>query len=139
MGGSNEITISGKALKKQMLANHHVLNYLVHKMDPKRPTTLACFAMCPHWHPVAHITDLVGWNLYLGWYVPFFWLNDLWIKFWHFLYPKRMLCTILLINSTYFTETGTESIPYEIRICSTYLLHWSISTSPYVAARRSGP
>ena len=91
-GVSNEITISGKKLKKQMLANHHVLNDLCHEMDPTRPTTLACFAMCPHWHKVAHITDLVGWNLYLGWYVPFFWLNDLWIRFWHFLYPNRRLC-----------------------------------------------
>ena len=101
-GVSNEITISGRKLKKQMLANHHVLNDLCHEMDPTRPTTLACFAMCPHWHPVAHITDLVGWNLYLGWYVPFFWLNDLWIKFWHILYPKRRLC---------YSEYGAEGMP----------------------------
>ncbi|WP_251390996.1 glycoside hydrolase family 2 protein [Mediterraneibacter agrestimuris] len=101
-GVSNEITISGKKLKKQMLANHHVLNNLCHEMDAERPTTLACFAMCPHWHPVAHITDLVGWNLYLGWYVPFFWLNDLWIRFWHFLYPDRRLC---------YSEYGAEGMP----------------------------
>ena len=101
-GVSNEITISGRKLKKQMLANHHALNKLCHEMDPTRPTTLACFAMCPHWHPVAHITDLVGWNLYLGWYVPFFWLNDLWIRFWHFLYPKRRLC---------YSEYGAEGMP----------------------------
>ena len=101
-GVSNEITISGRPLKKQMLANHHVLNDLCHEMDPTRPTTLACFAMCPHFHPVAHITDLVGWNLYLGWYVPFFWLNDLWIKFWHFLYPNRCLC---------YSEYGAEGMP----------------------------
>lgn len=101
-GVSNEITISGRKLKKQMLANHKVLNELCHKLDPTRPTTLACFAMCPHWHPVAHITDLVGWNLYLGWYVPFFWLNDLWIRFWHFLYPKRRLC---------YSEYGAEGMP----------------------------
>jgi len=101
-GVSNEITISGRPLKKQMLANHHVLNDLCHQMDPTRPTTLACYAMCPHFHPVAHITDLVGWNLYLGWYVPFLWLNDLWIKFWHFLYPDRCLC---------YSEYGAEGMP----------------------------
>ncbi len=101
-GVSNEITISGRPLKKQMLANHHALNDLCHKMDPTRPTTLANYAMCPHWHPVAHITDLVGWNLYLGWYVPFLWLNDAWIKFWHFLYPNRCLC---------FSEYGAEGMP----------------------------
>ena len=101
-GVSNEITISGKKRKKQMLANHHVLNDLCHQLDPTRPTTLACFAMCPHWHKVAHITDLVGWNLYLGWYVPFLWLNDLWIRFWHFLYPNRCLC---------YSEYGAEGMP----------------------------
>ncbi|MBQ8804602.1 MAG: glycoside hydrolase family 2 protein [Tyzzerella sp.] len=101
-GVSNEITISGRQYKKQMLANHHALNDLCHEMDPTRPTTLACYAMCPHWHPVAHITDLVGWNLYLGWYVPFLWLNDLWIKFWHFLYPNRCLC---------YSEYGAEGMP----------------------------
>ncbi len=101
-GVSNEITISGKPLKKQMLENHHALNDLCHKMDSTRPTTLACYAMCPHWHPVAHITDLVGWNLYLGWYVPGFFLNDWWIKFFHFLYPKRCLC---------YSEYGAEGMP----------------------------
>ncbi len=101
-GVSNEITISGKPLKKQMLENHHALNDLCHQMDPTRPTTLACYAMCPHWHPVAHITDLVGWNLYLGWYVPGFFLNDWWIKFFHFLYPKRCLC---------YSEYGAEGMP----------------------------
>ena len=60
--GENTVRLahSGRPLKKQMPANHHVLNDLCHEMDPKRPTTLACFAMCPHWHPVAYITDLEG-------------------------------------------------------------------------------
>ena len=62
-GLSNEITISGRQHKKDMLDNHHKLNAFVKAMDPTRPTTLACFAMCPHWHPVAHISDIVAWNL----------------------------------------------------------------------------
>ena len=101
-GVSNEITISGASLKKQMLANHRVLNDLCHEMDPTRPTTLACYAMCLHWNPVAHITDLVGWNLYLGWYVPFLWLNDAWVKLWRILYPNRCLC---------YSEYGAEGMP----------------------------
>ncbi len=101
-GVSNEITISGRRHKKDMLDNHHALQKLCKEMDPTRPTTLACFAMCHHFHPVAHITDLVGWNLYLGWYVPGFFLNDLWIKFWHFLYPNRSLC---------YSEYGAEGMP----------------------------
>ena len=101
-GVSNEITISGRKYKKQMLENHHELNKLVHQIDPSRPTTLACFAMCLHWNPVAHITDLVGWNLYLGWYTPFLWLNDLWVLLWRILYPKRRLC---------YSEYGAEGMP----------------------------
>lgn len=101
-GVSNEITISGRRYKKDMLDNHQQLQELCREMDPTRPTTLACFAMCPHWHPVAHITDLVGWNLYLGWYVPGLFLNDLWIKLWHILYPNRGLC---------FSEYGAEGMP----------------------------
>lgn len=101
-GLSNEITISGRALKKQMLENHRVLQKLVKEMDPTRVTTLACYAMCLHWNKVAHISDIVAWNLYLGWYVPGFFLNDWWIKLWRILYPKRCLG---------FSEYGAEGMP----------------------------
>lgn len=101
-GLSNEITISGRRYKKQMLKNHHVLQKMVKEMDLTRVTTLACYAVCPHWHPVAHISDIVGWNLYLGWYVPGFFLNDLWIGLWRLLYPKRCLG---------FSEYGAEGMP----------------------------
>lgn len=100
-GVSNEITISTKD-KKDMLDNHHVLNDLCHKMDPTRLTTLACYAMCSPFNKSAHITDIVGWNLYLGWYVPGLFLNDLWISFFHLVYPKRSLC---------FSEYGCEGMP----------------------------
>ena len=101
-GISNEITISGRRHKKDMLDNHRALQKLCKEMDPTRPTTLACFAMCIHFNRVAHITDLVGWNLYLGWYVPGFFLNDIWIWFWHLLYPNRCLC---------YSEYGAEGMP----------------------------
>ncbi len=89
-GLSNEITISTKN-KKDMLDNHRVLNDLVHKMDSSRPTTLACYAVCGPFNKVAHISDVVSWNLYLGWYTPFLWLNDLWVDFFHLVYPNRPL------------------------------------------------
>ena len=100
-GISNEITISTKKTK-DMLDNHRMLNDLVHQMDPTRPTTLACYAVCGPFNKVAHITDLVSWNLYLGWYVPGLFLNDLWIDFFHFIYPKRCLG---------FSEYGCEAMP----------------------------
>ena len=100
-GVSNEITISTKD-KRDMLDNHRVLNDLCHKMDTTRLTTLACYAMCGPFNPVAHITDLVSWNLYLGWYVPGLFLNDLWMDFFHLCYPNRPLG---------FSEYGAEGMP----------------------------
>lgn len=100
-GVSNEITISTKD-KKDMLDNHYVLNDLCHEADPLRLTTLACYAVCGPFNKVAHITDIVGWNLYLGWYVPGLFLNDLWISFFHLVYPNRPLG---------FSEYGCEGMP----------------------------
>lgn len=100
-GISNEITISRK-YKKDMLDNHHALQQFVKKLDPARPTTLACYAMCHPFHPVSKITDLVAWNLYLGWYVPGLFLNDLFMKFYHRKYPKRCLG---------YSEYGAEGMP----------------------------
>ena len=100
-GISNEITISTKD-KKDMLDNHRMLNNLVHTMDPSRPTSLACYAVCGPFNKVAHITDLVSWNLYLGWYVPGLFLNDLWIDFFHWKYPLRPLG---------YSEYGCEGMP----------------------------
>ena len=100
-GLSNEITISTRD-KKDMLENHRVLNDLVHRMDPTRPTSLACYAMCSPFNKVAHLSDIVSWNLYLGWYVPGFFLNDLWIDFFHRKYPDRCLG---------YSEYGCEGMP----------------------------
>ena len=100
-GISNEITISTKD-KKDMLDNHRVLNELCHTMDPTRLTTAACYAMCGPFNRSAHISDLISWNLYLGWYVPGLFLNDLWISFFHFCYPKRPLG---------YSEYGCEGMP----------------------------
>ncbi|MBQ8137305.1 MAG: glycoside hydrolase family 2 protein, partial [Clostridia bacterium] len=100
-GVSNEITISTKD-KQDMLDNHRVLNDLVHEMDKTRFTTLACYAMCGPFNKVAHITDVVSWNLYLGWYVPGLWLNDVWMRFFHMVYPDRCLG---------YSEYGCEGMP----------------------------
>lgn len=100
-GLSNEITISRK-YKKDMLKNHYALQKFVKELDPTRPTTLACYAMCNPFHPVSKISDLVAWNLYLGWYVPGLFLNDLFMKFYHWKYPKRCLG---------YSEYGAEGMP----------------------------
>ena len=100
-GLSNEITISTKD-KADMLDNHRVLNDLVHKMDPSRPTTLACYAMCGPFNKSAFVSDVVAWNLYLGWYVPGLWLNKAWFGFWRLVHPKRAIG---------MSEYGCEAMP----------------------------
>jgi beta-galactosidase len=100
-GLSNEITISTKD-KADMLDNHRVLNDLCHHYDATRPTTLACYAMCNPFGKVVHISDLVSYNLYLGWYVPGKFLNDLFFLLFHARYPKRCLG---------YSEYGAEGMP----------------------------
>ena len=100
-GVSNEITISTRD-KKDMLDNHRQLNDLCHEMDKTRLTTLACYAMCGPFNRSAHITDMVSWNLYLGWYVPGFILNDLWMGFFHLCFPNRPFG---------YSEYGAEGMP----------------------------
>jgi beta-galactosidase len=100
-GLSNEITISTKNTQ-DMLNNHAALNDLVHQMDPSRPTTLACYAMCNPFWKVVHVSDVVAYNLYLGWYVPGLKLNDLFMDFFHWKWPKRCLG---------YSEYGAEGMP----------------------------
>ena len=100
-GISNEITIK-QTNKKDMLENHKRLQKLVKEMDASRPSTMACYAVCGPFHPITKITDIIGWNLYLGWYVPFLWLNDAWIRFYHTIYPNRCLS---------YSEYGAEGMP----------------------------
>ena len=100
-GLSNEITIK-VTHKADMLDNHHELQKLVKELDPTRPTTMANYAMCGPFNPVTKISDIIAWNLYLGWYVPGLFLNDLFMKFYHFVYPKRALG---------YSEYGAEGMP----------------------------
>lgn len=100
-GVSNEITI-GKRNRKDMMENHRILNNLCHEMDKTRPTSLACYATCPIINPVVHVTDIVSYNLYLGWYVPGLILNDLFMQLFHFLFPNRALG---------YSEYGAEGMP----------------------------
>ncbi len=100
-GLSNEITMM-KTDKKDTLKVHRQLNELCHRLDPARLTTLACFAMCSFDNKLAHLTDVVSWNLYLGWYVPGLFLNDIWLNLFHAFHPKRPIG---------YSEYGAESMP----------------------------
>lgn len=100
-GISNEITISTKD-RKDMLDNHYSLQKLCKELDPTRPTTMACYAVCGPFNKITHITDLIAWNLYLGWYVPVRQLNDIVMPFYHLVHPKQPFG---------YSEYGAEGMP----------------------------
>lgn len=100
-GVSNEITMY-RADKKDVVANHKKLNELCHALDPNRLTTLACFSVCAPWNKTAHITDVVSWNMYFGWYFPGKFMNKVWYRFFRMLYPKRCVG---------MSEYGAEAMP----------------------------
>ena len=64
---SNEITI--KKTNADTIATHKRLNNFCHKEDPGRLTTLTCYMPTDRTNRLAHITDVVSWKLYYGWYV----------------------------------------------------------------------
>lgn len=86
-GISNEITIGGST--PDLLENHKILNDLCHKMDPTRLTTLAAVSMCPMDDPVIHLTDVVSYNHYFGWYGGETDMNGPWFDKFHAKYPNR--------------------------------------------------
>ncbi len=66
-GLSNEITMDG-AKDPDLLENHRLLNDLCHRLDPTRPTAIACISMCDMSEEIVHLPDVVSYNHYFGWY-----------------------------------------------------------------------
>lgn len=87
-GLSNEITMGGAA-DKSLLDNHHKLNDLVHKMDPNRLTTMAAVTMCSMDEEIVHISDVLSYNHYFGWYGGTTDMNGKWFDEFHKKYPNR--------------------------------------------------
>ena len=89
-GISNEITMDG-AKDPDMLALHHRLNDMVHEMDKTRLTTIACISMCDMDEKIVHITDVVAYNHYFGWYGGSTDDNAVWFDKFHAKYPGRAI------------------------------------------------
>ena len=87
-GVSNEITIGG-AKNPDLVENHKILNDLCHEMDKTRLTTLAAVSMCDMDEKVIHITDVVSYNHYFGWYGGETDMNGPWFDKFHAKYPNR--------------------------------------------------
>lgn len=89
-GLSNEVSMRN-ADDLDMLENHHVLNDMVHGMDPTRLTTEAVIGACSMDNEYVHIPDTVSYNLYLGWYEGKIGDNGEFLDRFHEKYPARPL------------------------------------------------
>ena len=87
-GLSNEITIGG-AKNPDLIENHKILNKLCHDMDATRPTTMAMVSMCGMDEEITHISDVVSYNHYFGWYGGETDMNGPWFDKFHAAYPNR--------------------------------------------------
>ena len=87
-GLSNEITANG-AREKTLLENHYELNQLVHRLDPTRPSTMAVITMCAKEEEIVHISDIVSYNHYFGWYGGSVDMYGSWFDEFHKKYPKK--------------------------------------------------
>ena len=85
-GLSNEIGIGGEA--DDMIANHKVLNDMVHEMDKTRLTTIAAVSMCKMDDPYLLIPDVVSYNHYFGWYGGETSMNGPWFDKFHQMHPN---------------------------------------------------
>ena len=85
-GLSNEISIAGST--PDLLENHKILNDMVHEMDKTRLTTIAAVSMAKIDDPYIHISDLVSYNHYFGWYGGETSMNGPWFDNFHAKYPN---------------------------------------------------
>ncbi len=89
-GLSNEITMGG-ANDESLLENHKELNDLVHSLDKTRLTTIAAVTMCSIDEKYIHLTDVVSYNHYFGWYGGNVAMNGKWFDDFHKKYPNRAI------------------------------------------------
>ena len=88
-GLSNEITMSGAT--PAVVENHKMLNDLVHSMDKTRPTTEAVVTMCSMDNEYVHISDIVSYNHYFGWYGGNVNMYGPWFDKFHEKYPDKAI------------------------------------------------
>ena len=88
-GISNEILIGG--ISEQLVENHKELNALAKRLDPTRLTTIAHLSMTPIESPLHHITDIISYNHYFGWYGGKMEDNGPWLDSFHEKHPDLCL------------------------------------------------
>ena len=86
-GLSNEISMKGDT-DPDLIENHHILNNLCHEWDKTRLTVIAAVSPCPIDSPYVHISDIVSYNHYFGWYGGDTSMNGPWFDHFHEKYPN---------------------------------------------------
>lgn len=116
-GLSNEITMGGET--PELLEKHRDLNDLVHGMDKTRLTTMAQVSMLDVDSEMNHISDVISYNHYFGWYGGEVGDNAVWFDNFHKKYPKVCLgvseygCECVLNWHTSTPEMGDYSEEYQ--------------------------
>ncbi len=88
-GLSNEITMNGS--DSALIDNHKMLNDLVHSLDKTRPTTQAVVTMCSPDDEYVHISDILSYNHYFGWYGGNVNMYGPWFDNFHKKYPNKAI------------------------------------------------
>ncbi len=88
-GLSNEISMNG--LSKSLIDNHKMLNDLAHSLDKTRPTTIAALTACSIDNEYVHISDVLSYNHYFGWYGGDTSMNGPWFDNFHKKYPNKAI------------------------------------------------
>ena len=89
-GLSNEISI-GSRTEEQLVELHRTLNEICHQQDPTRLTTLASIGALEIDSPLNHITDILSYNHYFGWYYGDVEETGPWYDAFHQRYPDRCI------------------------------------------------
>ena len=89
-GLSNEISMGGSA-DESLLKNHRMLNDLCHKTDKTRPTVIAAVTMAEIDCEYVHISDVLSYNHYFGWYGGTTDMNGPWFDDFHKKYPDKAI------------------------------------------------
>lgn len=88
-GISNEISMNGS--DASLLENHKAINDLVHSLDKTRPTTVAVLTMCDIDDGYVHISDIVSYNHYFGWYGGTVDMYGPWFDSFRKKYPNKVI------------------------------------------------
>lgn len=88
-GLSNEITMGGAT--PPIIENHKMLNDLVHSLDKTRPTTEAVLTAYNINEEYVHISDVLSYNHYFGWYGGDVSMYGDWFDNFHKKYPNKAI------------------------------------------------